>query len=120
MTRQRWPYRGDNRTVQARRVALAYRQLALRAAPEATAALDEQMRAMGQSWAIPRPVVADPDAWISVGDAASLAAVSTDAIGAMRRAGRLPGRQVGKRWEYRVGDIMALATQPRQRNGEAS
>ena len=112
-----WPYPGDSPAVRTKRVALAYRQRLLQVAPEACAELDETMRQLGQHWAIPRPVNADPDAWVNARDAAELAALDGSTLRSLRRRGRLRGRQLSARkWEYRVGDLMALATLPRTRH----
>jgi len=112
---QTWPYPGDSPATRARRVALAYRQQLHRANPSACAELDARMRGMGQNWVIPRPVTADPTAWISAADAAELAALSMVTIAGLRRSGRLPGRRNGHRWEYQVRNVLALAVQPRTR-----
>lgn len=111
-----WPYPGDSPLVRARRVALAYRQRLQQISPQACAELDERMDQLGQGWAIPRPVIADPNAWISSRDAADLAAVAVATLYDLRKSGRLTGRRTKSgRWEYQVREIMALATQPRTR-----
>jgi hypothetical protein len=112
---EQWPYPGDTAVVQARRVALAYRQKLMQFAPFAVEGIDRRMRALGQHWVIAQPVVADPDAWLPAGKAANLAAISTDALRALRRAGRISGQRRGNQYWYRVGDIMGLAERPRTR-----
>jgi hypothetical protein len=113
-----WPYPGDSPIVVARRVAWAYRQRLERADPADCADLDRIMGKLGQHWAIPRPIVTDPAAWISAHDAAELAAVSLATLRNLRRSGRLQGRRRSARqWDYLVADILALATDTRKRRG---
>jgi hypothetical protein len=111
-----WPYPGDSPAARARRVALAYRQRLLKVAPAVCADLDATMRDFGQHWAIPRPVVADPEAWVSARDAAELAAIGLSTLRKLRERGRLTGRRISpRRWEYQVKEVMSLTTQPRPR-----
>jgi hypothetical protein len=111
-----WLYPGDSPVVTARRVAWAYRQRLDQIAPGDCAQLDEVMRNLGQTWVTPHLIPTDPDAWITTAQAAELAAVGRDRIGVLRRTGRLTGRQRSARqWEYRVRDILNLATSPRTR-----
>jgi len=111
-----WIYPGDSPVVTARRVAWAYRQRLHQLAPADCDQLDTIMRNLGQHWAAPQPLPADPDTWIGTAAAARLAAVAPATIGYLRRAGRLTGRRKSAgRWEYQIGDILALATQPRTR-----
>jgi len=113
-----WPYRGDSPNAKLRRVAHAYRARLARVAPDECAELDTIMRRLGQHWVIPRPVTTDPQAWVSAQDAAELAAVDAATIHRLRERGRLTGRRVGVRWEYRVADILALSGTTRTRTME--
>ena len=110
-----WPYRGDSPLVQARRVALAYRQQLDQVDPQRCAKLDKIMTGWGQGWAIPRPITADPDAWLGPADAADLATVSTTDLRRLRAEGRLSGRRGPDGWKYQVREIMALSAEPRTR-----
>lgn len=110
-----WPYPGDVPLVVARRVAWAYRQRLQQVAPDDCAQLDQVMTRLGQTWAAPGPAP-HPATWITATEAARLAAVGTGTIAALRRTGRLTGRQrKPHRWEYRTADILALSDQPRTR-----
>jgi hypothetical protein len=116
-----WPFPGDTKAVRDRKVALAYRQRLEECNPQACADLDEIMRRYGQQWVIPRPVTTDVDAYISAADAADLAAVSMSALRKARCRGKVGGRQdAAGRWEYRVGEILAMGARPRTRtrNGD--
>lgn len=111
-----WPYPGDSAIVRARRVALAYRQRLELCAPQDCAELDELMRRYGQNWAVPRPVTTDIEAYIGAADAAELAAISMAQLRAARANGTITGRRNhAGRWEYRVGDILAMGARPRTR-----
>lgn len=111
-----WPYPGDSPAARARRVAQAYRATLDVYAPRACADLDARMRNLGQQWVVPGVVTYDPDEWVDPAKAAELACVEVDAIRQMRRRGVIRGRQVGKRWEYRVGEIEKAFMRPRSRN----
>ena len=113
--RNRWPFPGDVPLVRARKVALAYRDALSTVDPAACRRLDDRMRSYGQTWAVPRIVAFDLDAWVSVQDAAELASVEPAALRTWRRRRRIVGRLVNGRWEYRAGDVLALSTAPRTR-----
>jgi hypothetical protein len=112
-----WPYPGDAPIVRAKRVAWAYRQRLEEADPGACHTLDAIMRLHGQTWVVPQPVTADPQAWIGAADAAELAGISMSALASLRRSGRICGRcRTPRRWEYQVGEVQALAANPRTRS----
>lgn len=110
-----WPYPGDSPVVVARQVAIAYRQLAIDNGVDVDDT-DERMLRWGQRWVMPQVQRHDPEAWVSLRDAAELAHVEPDSISRLRRRGRLTGREVAPgKWEYRVSEILALSTSPRHR-----
>lgn len=115
-----WPYPGDSPLARARRVTHAYRAALERADPAACAAIDQQMTRWGQTWVAPRPELHDLDDWIGPADAADLAAVDTAQLRVWRHRGRLTGRKVNGRWEYRVRDVLALISTVRHRSREAT
>ncbi len=110
-----WPFAGDSPVVIARKVAGAYRDALGEVSADAMAAVDARMLNLGQTWVLPRVLRFDLDDWLGVRDAADLAQVEPDTIGAARRRGRLSGRKVDGRWEYRARDVLALSANPRTR-----
>lgn len=116
----RWPFPGDAPVVIARRVAQAYRSIALAAHPAACGKLDAKMADWGVRWIVPRVVTADPDDWLPSAQVADLAAVDPASVRQWRRRGRLTGRKVGGRWEHRVRDVLALAAEDRRRKPASS
>lgn len=120
MTGDGWPYPGDGPLARARRVAHAYRARLLVADSEACAGLDTLMRRWGQSWAVPSAASHDLDDWVPPSDAAEIAAVGEATLRQWRLRRRIAGRR-GRgpdgrlRWEYRVGDLLALSTSTRTR-----
>jgi hypothetical protein len=110
-----WPYPGDRPAARARRVAQAYRAALLDHAPGKCAELDDLMRQWGQTWVVPRVVTYHPDDWLSVHQAADLAAVELATLRGLRMRGRLVGRPNGRTWEYQAKDILALNANKRRR-----
>lgn len=113
----RWYLRGDSPLVQARRLALAYRAIALDAAPERAAELDAAVRGAGQAyWLVGHERRAYPtDALLTPAEAAALVGVAPARLNDLVRLGRLR-RYSGQGWrKYRAGDIYDLSSEIRPR-----
>lgn len=117
MSGNQWPFLGDSPVARARRVAQAYRLALSKADPHACNELDGRISGWGERWVMPYAVTYAEDQWITPGQAADMAAVSVATIATLRRRNRLTGRQRGKRWEYRAGEVIAAFTNIRARNG---
>lgn len=110
-----WPYPGDSPLARARRVARAYRQHLYDADPATCATLDARCLDWGEGWVAPSTLRYDLDDWLSVADAADIAAVQPATLRTWRKRGRLTGRHGTDGWRYRARDVLALASQVRRR-----
>lgn len=109
-----WPYPGDSPLVRARKVAQAYRAHLNAANPDVCAAVDDMVRSFGETWAIPRLLIHDPDALLTSAEAADYTCLSPASIRQLRRRKRLIGYLVDGHWYYRLTDLDNLsAKRPR-------
>lgn len=107
----------------ARFAALAYRQALATADVDACVRLDKSMLDWGETWAVPRLITYRLDDWLSVRDAADLAAVKVTTLRLWRARGRLVEGEDWRRvwhtgrwhWEYLAASVLAMSTQIRQR-----
>lgn len=75
-----WPFPGDTALLRARRIALAYREHLRNLNPQLCAAIDESMRAYGQTWIAPEADPYDDYDAITTAEAAQLVDVSQETI----------------------------------------
>jgi hypothetical protein len=100
----------------ARHVAIMYRAVLIESDPDAAARLDALMRRWGVTWVAPDALVLpDPDDWLSVREACDMIGVDPVRLRQWRKRERIVGRKDNGRWQYRAGDVMALATAHRGR-----
>ncbi len=115
--REKWPFPGDNNLARARRVALAYRAALIEEAPGKANDIDTIFRRWGERWTSPSLIVWNDDDELTATAAAEVLCISPNAVGNLRRSGRLPGRHDGNRWLYRYRDLTQVTSEPRTRNG---
>lgn len=109
-----WPYPGDSPLVRARKVAQSYRAHLHAANPDVCAAVDDMVKAFGETWAVPRIVIHDRGALLTAAEAADYSCLSPAALRQLRRRGRLTGHQLDGCWYYRVTDLDNLAAKRRR------
>jgi hypothetical protein len=110
----KWPWPTDSREDRARRVALAYRQLAeLMIAgqlPDPVASLrrlDDKWIELGQGWVVPTHAPLDPDAWLSPSELAELLHLEARALQDWHRRGHIRRiKRHGSPAVYSVGDVI--------------
>jgi hypothetical protein len=123
-----WDWPGDDREGKAKRVALAYRELAFRIAagqcPDPEAALGREDRfwlAREQHWIRPGVDPYDPDDWINANDAAHYTGVQPGTIrkwAELKRKGQdgiIERHGPDGKPRYNVGDIIRYGVRRRQR-----
>lgn len=108
-----WPIAGDTPTAIPKRVAGAYRARLYKVDPDGCAAIDEKMIESGQGWVVVRVLPFAMNDWLDHRQAAELAMVEVRRIAHLRRLNLLPGRRVGKRWQYLASDVIAAFARPR-------
>ena len=118
MTRE-WPFPGDSAIARARKVALAYRAELMVANPGAAERIDRNVVRWGERWAVPG-VIADDDAYVTAIEAGDMLGVTAATISACRTEGRIEGVRVGRRYEYRIGDVYKLGVTLRTRRPRTS
>lgn len=110
-----YPYPGDSPVARARRVAQAYRHIALAADPDTTLALDARVTDWGEGWVAPQAVTYADGALLTAAQAAEILCVEADTIGQLRRRGRLSGYHVsGRGFLYLAGDVYQLMSTRRR------
>lgn len=110
-----WPYPGDSPLARARRVARAYREHLHQVDPLRCNEVDEQMAGWGQGWIAPRVLRYELDDWLSLADAADVAAVERGCLRQWRARGKIVGRHTTTGWQYRARDVLRLASEVRRR-----
>jgi hypothetical protein len=114
----RWPYPGDTQLDIARRIAGVYREHLHTANRAVCDALDAAMRAYGQLWMFPQPVLVDDTDAITTAQAAALVSRSQAAIRRWAATAHptIPGRALlprfgwdGKSRTYLAGEVRAAA-----------
>jgi hypothetical protein len=119
-----WPFHGDSPAARGRKVALAYRALAvelLNAAmkagaevdPDAIRATDERFMKWGEEWLDTGPVVYNPEDKVIARVAGSLIGVVGGTVGRYRQLGKIKGEwdQVNHCFRYKVADVYELKKQ---------
>ena len=84
-----------------------YRAALSEADPVACATIDARMVGWGQGWVVVRLLPFRMDEWLTATEAAELASVPLAQIAKRRREGKLTGRRIGRRWQYRASDVVA-------------
>lgn len=112
---EKWPFPGDSALARARRIALAYRAALQDLDLGKSHDMDHLFRRWGETWTAPRLIVWNDDDELRAEDAAEVLCTTSNAIGNLRRSGRLAGRHDGNRWLYRYADLLRLTTEPRSR-----
>jgi hypothetical protein len=110
-----WPWPGDSREDQAKRVALSYRARLLMADPVATADLDGHWTEHGAHWVQPASAPLDLDEWLSPAEMADTLHIEPRCLRDWARRNKirvLDDRGVRK---YCVGDVVEYMRQTRLR-----
>ncbi len=118
-----WPWPGDTELAKARKIAIAYRTHLHTANPGVCDALDEAMRAYGQTWVVPMPVIDDDGMGdITTREAADLVGVSVDTIRqwACTPHPDVPGAMLLPRFKMRGRERTYLASHVREAKAVAT
>jgi hypothetical protein len=123
-----WPWHGDGPAARARKVALAYRAIAvqlLAAAekagadmdPDAIRKADERFMKWGEGWLDVGPVTYDGDDMVGSRVAGSLVGLAAGTISRYRVEGRIVGvlDEANRCFKYKVDDVYALKAKLRGR-----
>ncbi len=103
-----WPFPGDSSIVRARKVALAYRELAAQFAPaEKLSEMDARFRRWGEGWMSPVDTFG-PDDWVNAKQAGQLAGMSGANVHKLRRNGEIRARYDGRKYLFQVGEVQQL------------
>lgn len=115
----RWPYPTDNPTDRARKIALMYRAALGTANPSMRDQCDQTAQTFGETWAVERPQLIDPDRELTGDLAAELARVSESTIRKWATQTRHPEHpeqpllkpfgRAGRRNTYLARDVLAAA-----------
>ena len=104
-----WPWPGDTRVDQARRVAQSYRTALLEHAPALCAQIDDQFLRYGLDWVVPRLQTVNLDEWVTVDVAAEHTGLTVAAIykWVSRSTEDLQGHKGNDgRLRVRLGDVL--------------
>lgn len=85
--------------------------------------LDARIHDWGEDWHADIEVTYDEDDWVPVKIAAKIVGVQRNTINRARLRGRITGKHIKQegdpgdgQWTYRVGDLLALSSEPRTRD----
>ena len=109
-----WPWPADTAVERARRIARAYRDIAINAEPHSCVELDEQMREWGQTWVTPKYTINDPDELLTTNEVAEYCDVHPGSVDQWRRRG-LPVTMTPDGPRYLLADVLDYHAERRRR-----